>query len=78
MGLVPYGDSATYLQAFHFAAPPGARGEQNNLQLGRNKLKPGADFYPVSWSPSPRCSRALRAAATASRRLSWAATISTA
>lgn len=51
VGLMPYGDSATYLQAFHFTAPP-VRGPKNSLQLGRYQLKMGEDFYPVSWSPS--------------------------
>lgn len=51
MGLKPYGDSATYIQSFHFAAEP-VRGPKNSLQLGRNRLVPGVDFYPVSWSPS--------------------------
>ncbi|HEY0976647.1 MAG TPA: M28 family peptidase [Flavobacteriales bacterium] len=49
VGLMPYGDSATYLQAFPFSAPP-ERGPNNTLQLGRNTLKVGTDFYPVSWS----------------------------
>lgn len=49
VGLMPYGDNATYLQAFPFSAPP-VRGAGNTLQVGRNKLKLGADYYPVSWS----------------------------
>jgi aminopeptidase YwaD len=51
VGLMPYGDSATYIQAFPFSAPP-ERGPGNTLQLGRNTLKVGTDFYPVSWSAS--------------------------
>jgi len=49
VGLMPYGDSATYLQAFTFAAPP-VLGKTNILSIGRNTLKLGADFYPISYS----------------------------
>jgi hypothetical protein len=49
MGLMPYGDSTTYLQKFTFAAPPVA-GPKCHLQLGRKILKPGEDFYPIDLS----------------------------
>ncbi|MFT3884525.1 MAG: M28 family peptidase [Flavobacteriales bacterium] len=51
LGLAPLGDSTTYLQAFSFAIEP-VPGPKNSLQLGRTKLVPGTDFYPVSWSPT--------------------------
>ncbi|HEX2618123.1 MAG TPA: M20/M25/M40 family metallo-hydrolase, partial [Flavobacteriales bacterium] len=51
LGLAPLGDSATFRQAFSFAIEP-VPGPKNSLQLGRNKLKAGVDFYPVSYSPT--------------------------
>lgn len=51
LGLKPMGDSASYAQAFMFAAPP-TRGPKNTLQIGRSTLRPATDFYPVSWSAS--------------------------
>lgn len=49
VGLMPYGDSATYLQAFTFQADP-VRGPLNNLQLGRRKLKLDENWYPLAFS----------------------------
>lgn len=49
LGLAPKGDDRTYLHAFQFAALP-STGADNSLQLGRNKLKAGADFYPLGYS----------------------------
>ncbi len=49
IGLMPYGDSATYLQKFTFAAPPQV-GPKCHLQLGRRILKVGEDYYPISLS----------------------------
>jgi hypothetical protein len=40
VGLMPYGDNATYLQAFTFKAEP-VLGPANTMQLGRKKLKLG-------------------------------------
>ncbi len=51
LGLLPMGDSAHFQQAFTFAAPP-ALGVKNSLQIGRNTLRPGVDYYPVSYSAS--------------------------
>jgi hypothetical protein len=51
VGLMPYGDNATYLQAFDFLAPP-VRGKDNVLQLGRRKLRIDEDYYPISLSGS--------------------------
>ena len=45
IGLTPRGDGTSYLNAFNFAAMP-RTGPDNSLQLGRNKLKLGDDFYP--------------------------------
>jgi aminopeptidase YwaD len=50
-GLTAKGDSAGFLQAFTFDGMP-VRGAKNSTQVGRNQLKLGADFYPVSWSSS--------------------------
>jgi hypothetical protein len=36
IGLMPYGDSATYIQRFTFAATP-ELGPKNTLQIGRKK-----------------------------------------
>ncbi len=49
IGLTPRGDSTSYLNAFNFAALPRS-GPDNSLQLGRNKLKLGDDFYPLGYS----------------------------
>ncbi len=51
IGLMPYGDSATYLQAYTFAAQPEV-GPGTVLQIGRRKLALHADFYPLSSSAS--------------------------
>ena len=51
IGLMPYGDSATYRQAFPFTAVP-KLGERNTLQLGRKKLKQGQDYFPLAFSAS--------------------------
>lgn len=51
VGLMPYGDSATYRQAFTFNAPP-VLGAANAVQLGRKKLKLGKDFQPLPYSAS--------------------------
>lgn len=48
-GLAPRGDSGTFLNAFQYAAMP-ITGPGNALQLGRNKLKPGDDFYPLGYA----------------------------
>lgn len=50
-GLAPKGDSADFLQAFTFDGMP-VRGVKNSVQVGRNTLTLGADFYPVKWSSS--------------------------
>lgn len=49
LGLAPKGDSGTYLNAFQFAALP-RTGPGNALQLGRNTLKLGEDFYPLGYA----------------------------
>ncbi|HQW04766.1 MAG: M28 family peptidase [Flavobacteriales bacterium] len=49
VGLMPYGDSATYIQAFHFQAEP-VLGEANSLQLGREKLVSGTDYSVLPFS----------------------------
>ncbi len=49
VGLMPYGDSATYLQAFTFHAQP-VLGEGNVLQIGRKKFKVGEQFHPLAFS----------------------------
>ncbi|MBL8001213.1 MAG: M28 family peptidase [Flavobacteriales bacterium] len=51
IGLMPYGDSATYLQAYTFAAEPEV-GPGTVLQIGRKKLALHEDFYPLSSSAS--------------------------
>ncbi len=48
-GLTPRGDRGSYLHAFQFAALP-RTGPDNTLQLGRNKLGPGVDFYPLGYT----------------------------
>ena len=51
VGLMPYGDSATYMQAFTFQAEP-RMGEGNSLQVGRKKLKQGEQWFPLACSAS--------------------------
>lgn len=51
LGLKPKGNMGSYLQAFTFQAPPVA-GPKSSLQIGRNTLKAGEDFHPVSISAS--------------------------
>ena len=51
VGLMPYGDNATYVQAFTFNAPP-KLGPTNAMQLGRKKLKQGEQWFPLSYSAS--------------------------
>lgn len=48
-GLMPYGDSATYIQSFTFNADP-VPGVRNTLQIGRAKLKLNEDFAPMPFS----------------------------
>ncbi len=50
-GLASKGDDSDFLQAFTFDGEP-VRGPKNSAQLGRNALKLGVDFYPLSWSSS--------------------------
>ena len=50
-GLMPYGDSATYIQAFSFNADPVA-GANNTLQIGRTKLKRGEQYEVMPFSAS--------------------------
>lgn len=49
IGLMPYGDSATYIQHFPFTAPPRV-GEKSTLQIGRSILKLNEEWYPLSMS----------------------------
>lgn len=49
IGLMPYGDSATYIQSFGFAAAP-ELGPKNAMQVGRRKLVLHQDYYPLSAS----------------------------
>ena len=51
IGLMPYGDSATYIQSFAFAATP-ELGPKNTMQVGRKKLAIHEDYYPISSSAS--------------------------
>lgn len=51
IGLRPRGDSADFRQAFTFDGVP-VRGGKDHVQVGRNTLVPGRDYYPVSWSSS--------------------------
>ena len=51
IGLMPYGDSATYLQKFNFTAPPRV-GEKSTLQVGRRILKLNDEWYPLAFSAS--------------------------
>jgi hypothetical protein len=48
-GLSPAGDSASYLQAFTFEDAP-TLGPANAVQVGRNMLLLGTEYYPVSLS----------------------------
>ncbi|MEO8590284.1 MAG: M28 family peptidase [Flavobacteriales bacterium] len=49
VGLMPYGDRATYLQAFTFNAQP-VLGAVNALQVGRKRMKLGEQFFPMAFS----------------------------
>lgn len=49
IGLAPKGDEGSYTHAFQFQDLP-QRGADNTLQLGRNHLKLGEDFYPLGYS----------------------------
>ncbi len=49
IGLMPYGDSATYRQAFTFAGQPVLGGKQV-FQLGRERLAIGEQYHPLSFS----------------------------
>lgn len=51
VGLMPYGDSASYLQAFTFQADP-VLGAANALQIGRTKLKLPDDYLVLPFSSS--------------------------
>ncbi|MCB0795284.1 MAG: M28 family peptidase [Flavobacteriales bacterium] len=51
IGLMPYGDSATYVQEFPFAGEP-RLGAVNDLQIGRRKFQVGEDFHPMPFSAS--------------------------
>jgi hypothetical protein len=51
VGLMPYGDNATYLQAFNFKLDP-VPGPGNTLQVGRKRLKMGEQFSPMPFSAS--------------------------
>lgn len=49
IGLMPYGDSATYRQAFTFAGQP-VLGDKQVFQLGRERLEVGEQYFPLSFS----------------------------
>lgn len=49
VGLMPYGDNATYLQAFTFNAEPEI-GTANAMQLGRKHLKLEEDYFLLPYS----------------------------
>lgn len=51
VGLMPYGDGATYLQAFTFAADP-VRGAACTMQLGRSKPKLDDQWFPLAYTAS--------------------------
>ncbi len=51
VGLMPYGDSATYVQSFTFNAEP-VLGAVNTLQVGRKRMKLGEEFFPLAYSSS--------------------------
>ena len=47
-GLIPYGDSVTYIQRFTFAAQP-KLGSKNTLQVGRRKFKVEEQWFPMAY-----------------------------
>lgn len=47
-GLIPYGDSVTYVQRFTFAAQP-KLGMKNSLQVGRKKFKVEEQWFPLAY-----------------------------
>ncbi|MBX2973011.1 MAG: M28 family peptidase [Flavobacteriales bacterium] len=49
IGLMPYGDTATYIQSFTFNADP-VLGASNTLQIGRAKLKMDEQFAVMPFS----------------------------
>ena len=49
VGLMPYGDKASYLQTFSFKADP-VLGTANTLQVGRKRVKVNEDFAPMPFS----------------------------
>lgn len=49
IGLMPYGDSATYIQSFTFNADP-VLGAKNTLQIGRKALQLDQDFSVMPFS----------------------------
>lgn len=51
IGLMPYGDSATYRQAFTFAAQP-RLGDKQVFQLGRERLAINEHYHPLPFSGS--------------------------
>ena len=51
VGLMPYGDSATYVQSFSLNAEP-VLGAVNTLQVGRKRMKLGEEFFPLAYSSS--------------------------
>jgi hypothetical protein len=51
LGLAAAGDIASFLQAFTFEDAP-TLGPTNSVQVGRNKLVLGKEYYPVSLSAS--------------------------
>ena len=51
IGLMPYGDSTSYLQRFPFMAPPRV-GDKCSLQVGRKRLKQGEEYFPLDMSAS--------------------------
>lgn len=49
VGLMPYGDNASYAQAFTFAADP-VRGAACAMQIGRSKPKLDEQWFPLAFS----------------------------
>jgi hypothetical protein len=49
VGLMPYGNKASYLQTFTFKADP-VPGTANTLQVGRKRVKVNEDFAPMPFS----------------------------
>ena len=49
VGLMPYGNKASYLQTFTFKAEP-VLGSANTLQVGRKRVKVNEDFAPMPFS----------------------------